>query len=231
MKRDILLNIIFPPFCLICRKFGSLICKDCVRALITVDSDICPYCEKMSLLGLTHPKCVRRNGVDGLISCYMYEEKLKKIFWEIKYSFIETALYELIKIIPSIALAKLFSYKKLFSPLIIVPVPLNKHKHSERGFNQSEIIGRYIAAHINDPLHTRICKRIKNTLPQARIKDKRIRYSNMRNAFAIVEKEKIKGSTVLIIDDVWTTGSTIKSLAQECKKAGARKVFAFTIAR
>ena len=185
----------------------------------------------MSLLGLTHPKCVRRNGVDGLISCYMYEEKLKKIFWEIKYSFIETALYELIKIIPSIALAKLFSYKKLFSPLIIVPVPLNKHKHSERGFNQSEIIGRYIAAHINDPLHTRICKRIKNTLPQARIKDKRIRYSNMRNAFAIVEKEKIKGSTVLIIDDVWTTGSTIKSLAQECKKAGARKVFAFTIAR
>jgi len=115
---------------------------------------------------------------------------------------------------------------------LVVPVPLHKRKLRQRGFNQSELIAR--AALKRHPvaakLNTKCLIRQRETVPQAGL-TRHQRRKNIRGAFAVSDAEAVRGRDILLIDDVFTTGTTISECARVLRRAGAATVYAATVAR
>ena len=113
---------------------------------------------------------------------------------------------------------------------VVMPVPLHPHKFSERGFNQSELLAGSLARRINRRLDTRSFTRKRDTPPQAGSSGEK-RRTNLHAAFAVARPEYVRGRTVLLVDDVMTTGSTLSECAKTLLKAGASRIWCITLAR
>jgi ComF family protein len=113
---------------------------------------------------------------------------------------------------------------------LIIPVPLHTKRLRERGFNQSVILARELSRHFSIPLDFMSLRRLHYTAPQVSLGGKE-REINVRGAFTIKEPKKIKGSKIILIDDVYTTGSTLRECARCLMDAGAEKVAVLTLAR
>lgn len=222
-------DIFFPKVCLGCAGLGSYICDDCGKKLQPVKDDICLYCERKSYLGLTHPFCKKTYGIDGFLAFYQYNDFLKKIIKQIKYRLAQDVFYDFRLKIHSEVQEKILFYKHLYSGGVLQPVPLHKSKLNSRGFNQSFLIADFFNFFLNLEIVDWF-ERKKETLPQAEIKTKKDRYLNIKGAFYPKEKIKPK-SKMIIIDDVVTSGFTVKELAKTAKKAGVSKVYVIALAR
>ena len=119
--------------------------------------------------------------------------------------------------------------EQIIKPDAIVPIPLHATKERERGFNQAARLATYFAESFNSPVHQQALNRIKPTETQTHLSRKK-RLANMKNAFAIGSGYQ-KTDSVLLIDDVMTTGATVSECARTLKRAGARKVNVLTLAR
>lgn len=109
----------------------------------------------------------------------------------------------------------------------IIPVPLHPSKRKSRGFNQAELLAREFGNLVGLPVKTDVVFRVKKTCPQKQLSH-RERQKNMQGAFGI-RRDWNASKTVLIIDDIYTTGNTIHRIAKVLKKAGVQKVFFLTI--
>lgn len=114
-------------------------------------------------------------------------------------------------------------------PDCIVPVPLSKERFKERGYNQAELLSQPLAEMLGIEHNTDSLKRVKNTKKQSELLP-RDRGKNIADAFA-VESHTIFNKSILLIDDIYTTGSTVKECAKTLTNAGARNVRVFTLAR
>ncbi|MDH7498586.1 MAG: ComF family protein, partial [Syntrophomonadaceae bacterium] len=115
-----------------------------------------------------------------------------------------------------------------FWPLdLVVPVPISQANLLERGFNQSEVLARYVARSLKLPRATDLLVRVKET-PSQRELSRREREENLRQAFRVTEPERVKGKSVLLVDDVYTTGSTVRECAHALLAAGAIRVAVIT---
>jgi len=113
---------------------------------------------------------------------------------------------------------------------LIVPVPLHPRRKRERGYNQSELLARTLAAQIAIPCSIRILVRFRSTLQQVGLSDSQ-RIENVQNAFRCIDADRISGKRVLLVDDVMTTGATAASAAQALIRAGCLRVSVLTVAR
>ena len=111
---------------------------------------------------------------------------------------------------------------------IIIPMPINDKRLKERGYNQSEVLSLELES--TGKVNTSIIKRIKDTPHQTGL-SREHREANLHGCFAVIDKKKIKGKNILIIDDIYTTGSTINECASTLLKAGANTVTSLTLAR
>jgi ComF family protein len=118
--------------------------------------------------------------------------------------------------------------------VLVVPVPLHRKKLRQRGFNQSELIAQHAlklgAADSKMILHPGILERRRETQSQIGL-TRHQRRENLRGAFAVAVPEEIAGREILLVDDVFTTGTTASECARVLRRAGASKVFAATVAR
>jgi len=112
----------------------------------------------------------------------------------------------------------------------VVPVPLHWTRRLRRRFNQSELIARRAAEALGRPLLTRVVRRIRKTQPQSALGPGE-REANVRGAFRVTRPQKIRGRTILLVDDVMSTCSTASECARSLRKAGARRVFVAVFAR
>ena len=112
----------------------------------------------------------------------------------------------------------------------IVPVPLHYRRFHQRGYNQSEEIGRVLSRHLGITLWAEVLRRTRYTRPQTRLAH-RERRGNVQDAFEVVYAEPVRDRRVLLLDDVYTTGSTMNACARVLKEAGAREVTALTVCR
>ena len=113
---------------------------------------------------------------------------------------------------------------------VICPVPLHPARQRLRGFNQSELIARRLGQSLGLAVNMSALRRTKPTQPQIELTgDQRRR--NVRGAFAVEDKAAVAGKGVLVLDDVWTTGSTITECARVLRRAGAARVLVLTVAR
>jgi ComF family protein len=115
---------------------------------------------------------------------------------------------------------------------LIVPVPLHKSKRSERGFNQAELIARAAAKHLPLPVDvaTGVLVRQRATISQVGLSREQ-RIANMSDAFRVRDRGRVQGCTVIVVDDVMTTRTTLSECARVLKQAGAERVWAATVAR
>ena len=224
-------DLFLPKFCLGCGFLGAYICLNCKKKLSYIKSDDCLYCGKASLYGLTHPGCRRINGIDGFLSLFYYNNFLKKLIKDIKYRLATEVWQELCLVVKPEKCGKFKQIKDLLgSNLLLVPVPLHPNKLRARGFNQAKIISlffnRFLHLSQTEPLLRKI-----DTKAQAQLKKNLDRYLNLRNAFAVLPGNDFSGKKFVLVDDVATTGSTLKEAARALKGAGAKKVYAFVLAK
>ncbi len=226
-------DLLFPKFCLGCGFLGAYICLKCQNNLYYIEKEVCLYCGRPSLHGLTHPGCQRINGIDGFLSILLYNNLLKKIIKNIKYRLATDIWLELCQVIKPEALNRLKFYK-IFSispsSLYVNPIPLHANRLRERGFNQAKLISEYFMKSLGLQLSD-VIKRDKETLSQAQIEKNLGRYQNLKGAFSVIDKNKVMGRSYILVDDVVTSGSTIKEAARTLKLNGAAKVFALSLAK
>ena len=228
--RKFILDLLFPQFCLGCQKEGDYLCQDCQATLEISQYRYC-LCKKPIRLP-EGGKCrfCQSKKLNGLYFALSYQNNLvQKLIRKFKY---EIFLKELAKPLTSLIITyfQLLDNKPDFSNFILIPVPLEKKKLKKRGFNQAEEIAKEISIFLKIPLVNNILIKIRETLPQVELSDKE-REENILGAFSCQNKNEIKGKKILLVDDVYTTGSTLEECARVLKEAGAKEVWGLVVAR
>lgn len=209
------LNFIFPERCIGCDKPGSALCAICERT-ITV-------------------KAKALSGTTAVLFDYK-NPLVKKAIWALKYkhrrtigAYFGTALYR--------EFFKQLSYgsKKTNEPILLIPVPASQKAKRIRGYNHTSVIASTIAAlgkseGLNITLRNDILYKRKEVLQQARMESKSERKKNIEQAFAVQHGEDIFGKTVILIDDVITTGATISEAKRALKLCKPKRVLTIAVA-
>ena len=184
--------------------------------------------------GQTHPICRRPFGLDGLWSLGIYQDPLRSAIQTLKYKRVK----ELAEVLVNITLEYWARYQTfVFDQIkkdggtgwVVVPVPLFWWRENSRGYNQSAEIGQLLASKLGLQ-YAKDLQRVRYTKSQVRLKGKE-RHQNIRNAFSLSNNHEPITNNVLLIDDVWTTGSTLRECCYILKRSGAKKVWALTLAR
>lgn len=251
--KNFALDTLFPIACLDCKKPGTWLCNNCLDKIEIISSQVCPYCEKILMpSGKICPKCRsiflnkgKSISLDALICATRYQKNnISKLIYLFKYNFVSDLSISLGKILVKALLENNFPL-----PDIIVPVPLHSRRERWRGFNQSQLLADYIsqslAPGISIPVYSGLVFRKKYTKPQMKIKNYQERQRNIKNIFSIIpshpltgedarragEGKNINDKTILLIDDIATTGSTLFECSRVLKQNGARSILGAVIAR
>lgn len=222
-----LLNIIFPPLCINCRQPGSYLCKNCHAQIDNHPIQKCSECNKQSISGKTHPRCQKPLGIDGIWAIFKNQTPIKQLIYQQKYRFSTTINQTLIQLIYT----RLPNF--INSNSVIIPMPISKSRHRWRGFNQTTQLAKSISKRYNSHYQDNIIFRSNFSQPQAKIEKRIQRLKNPTLKFKINpnEKHQIKNRQVIIVDDIATTGTTLKKAAQILKRNKARSVWGLVIAR
>lgn len=222
-----ILGLFFPKFCLGCTEEGTWVCKNCQEKIIQVKTQVCPDCGRVSTLGRYCAKHRRLWGLSGIIVASYYQEgPLKEIIHNFKYNHI-LELGNLLKNLMVHALKENLPAKK---NLLLCAVPLHFLKRSQRGYNQAEILADLVAKRLMLPLNCSILKKVRWTKSQVQMAGKK-RLNNLAGCFKIHHKMSLKGKTVILIDDVTTTGTTLNECAKLLRKNGVNRVWGLVAAR
>jgi len=224
-----LLDFVFPKVCLGCGREGAYICKNCLNRLPQLPS-LCPICEKPSIDGVTHTRCLSPLALNGLISLWPYQGVVRRALIGLKYKFAS----EIAKEITVYLTAKLKHEPLLnFTDLILIPIPVHPLRKNWRGFNQAEIVGQSLAKYFGWRFCPDFLLRKKMTLPQTGLEGKE-RIENIRGVFTLNSSYKpliTNHQSLVLFDDIWTTGSTVKEAAKVLKRSGISTVWGLTVAR
>lgn len=116
---------------------------------------------------------------------------------------------------------------------LLIPIPISKKRFRKRGFNQTELIAQqmsFIDMGESFTLTTNVLYKIKDTPSQMSIKDKRKRLHNLRGSFVVKNAALVRGKNVILLDDILTTGATLREAKRTLRAAGARKIICFALA-
>ncbi len=203
---DFILHTLFPNRCMFCGK------------VLPHDIDICEECLKDAPLNKTKVYCENRS-FDYFFSPFYYKDGVKTAIKDLKFHGIKSNAKKL---------AYYISLLIMDAPIdMIVAVPMHKENEKTRGFNQSKLLAKEISKLIDVPCDFSMIKKIRQTKNQHNL-SKAERLKNLSGAFKA--SNKCKNFNLLLVDDVFTTGSTIECCSLELKKAGAKKIFVVTAA-
>lgn len=226
-----ILDIIYPVRCPICGEIvipkGKRICSPCRDKLPYVKEPRCLKCSKPVELEEKEycSDCERKNyHFDKGYSVWVYNDDMRHSIADFKYNnkreYARFYVEEMVRLYGK-------AIKKL-APDVIVPVPIHKSKYRERGYNQADILARGFGRTLNIPVLSQLLVRNKKTLPQKKLSDKE-RLQNLQEAFELdlsqlnyCHKKIIK---VLLIDDIYTTGSTVEACTNVLKASGIEQVY------
>ena len=228
-----LIKFIFPSECYVCKKCIDTdgLCEDCISKLEFITKPYCPTCGYPFEFYMYDndsnlcPSCIKKSfNFDMARSVAIYNEMAKNIILPFKHA----DRTEFANLIAKLMINNYDSFIK--SVDIILPIPIHLFRMIKRKYNQSSLIGNIIAKHYSKPIYYNVLNRIKNTASQGHLGIKE-RKQNLKNAFSIKHSDKIKDKIILLVDDVFTTGTTINECSKILKKYGAKKIFVITFAR
>lgn len=222
-----ILDLIFPKTCLGCGKLGGYICISCINK-VRIPRPACPVCLNPAIRGMTHTVCKKPLSLDGLVCLWDYDGVVRKAILALKYKFAVQIAGE----ISSYASKRLQKLRLLPSNnTVLIPIPLYWYKKNFRGFNQAEEVGKVIAKTLGWTFLRRVLTKVTSTTSQTELKRQQ-RLGNLKDTFAVSPGFSLsEDSTVVLFDDVWTTGSTLKEAAKVLKQAGAKRVWGLALSR
>ena len=241
MDNYFILDTLFPKFCLGCQKEGSYLCEDCRALLDIAEYNYC-LCEKSPVRLLPEQKTGKCNRcsdkkLSGLYFALPYKERLltKKLIYQFKY---KPYLKDLAKTLASILVEHFIKTEKntneIWNNGVLIPVPIYKDKLKIRGYNQSEELAKELSKVLQIPVISDALVKIKHTESQMEL-NKEEREKNLLAAFTInknrATSDVAQFSRIFLVDDVYTTGSTMAECAKTLKSAGAKTVWGICIAR
>jgi len=228
--------IFFPSFCQLCSALleypqERVICRSCLKSINPHKSSYCLCCGRF-FEGQGEPHlcqdCLKNSPPFSLHrSCGQYKGKLKDIILLYKYHHFRVLGKDLAHLIQR----SLGREERLWWGVeAIIPVPLHPKKKRQRGFNQAQVIAKCLTGLMDIELVEKRLIKIRNVPPQTSL-ELEDRKRNVLGAFRVVKGEEVKEKVVLLVDDVYTTGATIRECCHALREAGVKEVRAVTLAR
>lgn len=243
--KDFSLDLLFPRFCLGCQKEGTYLCDDCRALLNILEFNYC-LCDKNPIRlppDQQSGKCSRCQDkkLSGLYFALPYKDPSAKFFQEtgltqkLIYQFkYPPYLKDLAKTLASLVVEHLIlsgkNKEKLWENSVLAPIPVDIKKQKGRGYNQSEELAKELSEVFKIPVISDNLIKIKSTKPQMEL-SKEEREKNLLGAFQIKNPAEMAGKKIFLVDDVYTTGSTMAECAKVLKSNGAKQVWGIAIAR
>ncbi len=225
-----ILGLIFPARCPICKQIhvyqGRGICPKCRRKLKYIteprclkcgkqlgeeDREYCKDCSKQEHFFIQGRALCEYESVAGAL--YQFKYKGKREYGE--------ALGEEMAFFME-------DYIRRIQPDALIPIPIYPAKKRKRGYNQAEVLARAIGKSLELPVEADLVRRIRNTRALKSLNFKE-RLNNLKNAF-ILDGNSVKLNTIIIVDDIYTTGSTIDAVAKVFLEAGVKNIYFITLA-
>ena len=226
----ILTDMIYPRRCPVCdravRPFGSLVCGACKDEFEYIKEPYCMKCGKA--LGEEEAEycsdCRRhRHLFDRGRALYSYGSTSDSV-----YRFKYRGRQEYAAYYAECIAEQLGEWIRRCRSDALIPVPIHESKRRSRGYNQAEVLAKELGGRMDIPVETDLIKRARKTVP---MKDLSLseRQNNLKRAFKICRND-VKLSTIIIIDDIYTTGSTIDAMSYELRRAGVERIYFVTLA-
>lgn len=225
-----MLEWIFPRHCPICDEIIArkeiLICRECRKKVEIISSPRCMKCGK----------AISNDTKEYCYDCEKKEHHFIKGRAVFSYGSVAASLYRF-------KYAKRAEYADFYAEEVVkhlgkeiktwnadamIPVPLHRSRYNARGFNQAEILAFKIGERLQIPVNCKLIKRVHKTIPQKQLNPLE-RQNNLKKAFKICQND-VKLKTIIVVDDIFTTGSTIDAMAIEMKKMQIEKVYFVTLA-
>ncbi len=226
-------ELIFPAYCLECGLRLPcwelpIFCTDCLSELSHIHSPLCLLCGLPFESGEDHlcGTCLTRPyAFDKARAAFFYKKPIISVISSIKFN------GQLAGVSSLAGLAKnTTAFQNLSKPDLILPVPLHRKRLKARGFNQAAIFSRACFPELHSRLNNSLIIRNRETLPQTNLTGKE-RRKNLSGAFTVSNPDAVKKKNILLVDDVFTTGSTVNECAKVLRKAEAKRIEVFTLAR
>lgn len=230
------LDLVFPKICLKCQLENEIICDKCLQSIEPLAIQYCPVCEKsVTENGILCSDCKSKSApICQMIASASYKDRLlSRAIHTFKYRFVSGLSYPLGRIM-------LEGLKRnLREPIdIIIPVPLHPRRLRWRGFNQAQLLARFISQNLlpgmEIPVVCDVVFRKKYTPPQMKIRNYQQRLENLKDSFVASDKLRpnhFKKKNILLVDDICTTGATIFECAKTLQMLKPKKIIATVLAR
>lgn len=232
MDLDFFSKLLFPPKCPGCLEVlkpderAAGFCRECVKKVSFISSQYCLKCGLKLKKGESSTYCrsctEHSKDFDVARSTYLYKGVVKDAMYSFKYdnmrSFAEMFARDM---------ARLHGREiMLNAPQVIIPVPMYKKKQRKRGYNQAEVLAKALGKCLSLPVDSGYIVRIEDTLPMKEL-GRSGRVENLENAFQIANSS-VKYERVILVDDIYTTGSTLEAVTRVVKRAGVNGVYCMT---
>jgi competence protein ComFC len=220
-------DVLFPVFCLGCRREGEWVCQDCLAQIPPLTQTSCFSCGRVVSNNACCDTCKQERCVDIYWSLYSHHTPLiSDVIEQLKYH----GASDIVRAVSLLCAQHQYLHSLVHSIDVVIPVPLHLVRFRERGFNQSQYIAQSVGGIVGVPVISSALSKTKQTKQQARLSLK-TRKENVVGAFTVLHANEVTGQRVLLVDDVLTTGSTVDACAKVLMSAGARSVCVLTLAR
>lgn len=229
-----LLDIFLPPRCHICRVLipgsGALhICDSCYAGLPIISPPCCSICGiPLQGAGESHPcgRCITAPPPYlAARAALRHEGACRDLIHAFKYR----GKSHLRRPLGLLTAQRLVGFRQAHQPDLLVPVPLHRSRLRSRGFNQAVLLAELLSKQWQIPLQRQLLQRTRATIPQMEL-TRAERLTNLQGAFKVHDSTLISGRRIMLVDDVFTTGSTLAACATTLLQAGCEQVTAVTVA-
>ncbi|MBD3300419.1 MAG: hypothetical protein GF347_03645 [Candidatus Moranbacteria bacterium] len=227
-------NLLYPIKCIKCGKPGNYLCPGCNQTLIRHKNNRCAFCGELSRNGQSCPDCLLKTSINQVLICFEYDqETLKSLIYLLKYKSVRLIARDLAHIYfkELVKLIKLDNPKKT----LITCTPMHQKKELIRGYNQASQIAGCLSQLLNLPFLPDLLVKIKPTKAQMALQNHSARKLNLKNSIKLndkyTEKNLLKNKTVLIVDDIMTTGATFLECSKILSGSELNQIIALAFAR
>ena len=218
------MDLVYPLYCGGCGTSGHALCERCIDTFLYVEEESsCPVCGMPVGTRSVCGKCLFEKNVfeEGLYGFY-YENRLRDAIHSFKFS----GRKDVGKLLVSLIEERIVAFSAKFD--CIIPLPVTEKRLRERGFNQALLLVRELSRRTGIPYRMNVLQKKRPTLPQVQLSGVE-REKGVRKSFDILSGEELEGKTILLVDDVYTTGATVNECSKVLLGAGAARIDVFTL--
>jgi ComF family protein len=227
-KLSPLVDVLYPPRCAACQQSGFVLCPTCIAKMTLLSLPVCPYCgSPQAQDGICHFCRSKPPRISAQRAACLYQEPLRGCIRALKYNG-NTRLAEPLGLL----LAQAYRHYGITADALL-PVPLHSERLKARGYNHAALLAQVCARHLHIPYVEDLLVRQRDTRPQVGLSQSE-RQQNVQDAFLCsspYSRGQLRGRTLVVIDDVCTSGATLEACAAPLFAAGAQVVVGLTLAR